>query len=322
MRKKLAWKAYQHCASYDSVVAEYLWSEIGDGAPAPELSVPMTLMDTLRYGENRTSPRLYADASLAESRGPGSGARRCITARRCRTTTTWTRRRRTRASATSRPRPAGAAVKHTNPCGVASASGCGGDVLEAYRQAVRADPISAFGGIVAFNREFTEAMAKELREFRCRQTTDAHVLRDRHRALVHPEGLATLKGKSKNLRILEVKPRLPSSTLRQVGGGWLQQSSDSPSGGDRFTVVSETKPTKDQLDALKFAWRCVKHVKSNAITVATKGRLPAWEAGSPTANSVRIALEERRRDEGSVPRRTRSSSSRGATRSRSRARRA
>ena len=50
MRKKLAWKAYQHCASYDAVVAEYLWSEIGDGAPAPELCVPMTLADTLRYG--------------------------------------------------------------------------------------------------------------------------------------------------------------------------------------------------------------------------------------------------------------------------------
>ena len=105
MRKKLAWKAYQHCASYDSVVAEYLWSEIGDGAPAPELSVPMTLMDTLRYGENPHQPAaVYADASLAESEGSGVGARRCITARRCRTTTTWTRRRRTRASATSRPR--------------------------------------------------------------------------------------------------------------------------------------------------------------------------------------------------------------------------
>ena len=67
MRKKLAWKAYQHCASYDSVVAEYLWSEIGEGAPAPELSVPMTLMDTLRYGENPHQPAaVYADASLAE----------------------------------------------------------------------------------------------------------------------------------------------------------------------------------------------------------------------------------------------------------------
>jgi len=186
-------------------------------------------------------------------------------------------------------------VKHTNPCGVASASGCGGDVLEAYRQAVRADPISAFGGIVAFNCEFTEAMAKELREFRSPTDDETRMFYEIVIAPSYtPEGLATLKGKSKNLRILEAKPRLPSSTLRQVGGGWLQQSSDSLLPEEiEFTVVSETKPTKDQLDALKFAWRCVKHVKSNAITVATKGRLLGMGSGQPNrVNSVRIALEK------------------------------
>jgi phosphoribosylaminoimidazolecarboxamide formyltransferase/IMP cyclohydrolase len=72
MRKMLAWKAYQHCASYDSVVSEYLWSEIGEGKPAPELSVPMTLMDNLRYGENPHQPAaVYADSRLSEASGAG-----------------------------------------------------------------------------------------------------------------------------------------------------------------------------------------------------------------------------------------------------------
>jgi phosphoribosylaminoimidazolecarboxamide formyltransferase/IMP cyclohydrolase len=297
MRKKLAWKAYQHCASYDSVVAEYLWSEIGDGAPAPELSVPMTLMDTLRYGENPHQPAaVYADASLAESEGSGVG-RATLHHGKEMSYNNYLDAEAAYTCVSDFPSsdPTCVVVKHTNPCGVASASGCGGDVLEAYRQAVRADPISAFGGIVAFNCEFTEAMAKELREFRSPTDDETRMFYEIVIAPSYtPEGLATLKGKSKNLRILEAKPRLPSSTLRQVGGGWLQQSSDSLLPEEiEFTVVSETKPTKDQLDALKFAWRCVKHVKSNAITVATKGRLLGMGSGQPNrVNSVRIALEK------------------------------
>jgi len=146
-------------------------------------------------------------------------------------------------------------VKHTNPCGVASASGCGGDVLEAYRAAVRADPISAFGGIVAFNCEVTEEMAKEIREFRSPTDGETRMFYEIVIAPAYTEaGLATLKGKSKNLRILEAKPRTPSITLRQVGGGWLQQQSDSLLPEDiEFTTVSKTQPTPDQARSFSYS---------------------------------------------------------------------
>jgi phosphoribosylaminoimidazolecarboxamide formyltransferase/IMP cyclohydrolase len=297
MRKKLAWKAYQHCASYDSVVAEYLWGEIGEGAPAPERSVPMTLMDTLRYGENPHQPAaVYADASLAEAEGAGVG-RAILHHGKEMSYNNYLDAEAAYSCVSDFPTsdPSCVVVKHTNPCGVASASGCDGDILEAYRQAVRADPISAFGGIVAFNCELTAEMAKEIREFRSPTDDETRMF---YEIVIAPsyteEGLEVLKGKSKNLRILEAKPRLPSTTLRQVGGGWLQQASDSLLPEDiEFEVQSETQPTPEQLEALKFAWRCVKHVKSNAITVATKGRLLGMGSGQPNrVNSVRIALEK------------------------------
>jgi phosphoribosylaminoimidazolecarboxamide formyltransferase / IMP cyclohydrolase len=114
-------------------------------------------------------------------------------------------------------------VKHTNPCGVATRSG---DLLEAYRLAVQADPVSAFGGIVAFNRPVDAALAQELREFR--SPTDGET-RMFYEIVIAPgyteDGLAKLKGKSKTLRILEAHPRaLGGRSLRQVAGGWLYQA--------------------------------------------------------------------------------------------------
>ena len=168
-------------------------------------------------------------------------------------------------------------VKHTNPCGVASASGCGGDVLEAYRAAVRADPISAFGGIVAFNCEVTEEMAKEIREFRSPTDGETRMFYEIVIAPAYTEaGLATLKGKSKNLRILEAKPRTPSITLRQVGGGWLQQQSDSLLPEDiEFTTVSKTQPTPDQARASTAIASCRFGVPSVAIARSMDSLLTA-----------------------------------------------
>ena len=140
------------------------------------------------------------------------------------------------------------------------------------------DPISAFGGIVP-STELTADMAREIREFRPPPTTRRACSTRLSSRLAHRGGSRGAQGQVQEPSILEAKPCTPSSTLRQVGGGWLQQSSDS-SRGYQFTAVSETQPTEEQLDALKFAWRCVKHVKSNAITVATKGRSSAWAAAA------------------------------------------
>ena len=112
--------------------------------------------------------------------------------------------------------------------------------------AVRADPISAFGGIVAFNCTVDADMAREIREFRSPTDDETRMF---YEIVITPsytpEGLEVLKGKSKTLRILETKPRTGSTkSLRQVGGGWLEQASDSLVPEDiTFEAVSDVKPT-------------------------------------------------------------------------------
>eukprot|EP00803_Ostreobium_quekettii_P000663 evm.model.scf_287.8 EVM.evm.TU.scf_287.8 scf_287:70150-72214(-) len=110
-----------------------------------------------------------------------------------------------------------------------------------------------------------------------------------------PEGLKILKGKSKTLRILEAKPRLPTgNALRQVSGGWLYQEEDALTPDEiTFTIQSEVHPTEQQLDDLKFAWICVKHVKSNAIAIAKEQRMLGMGSGQPNrVKSVEIAMEK------------------------------
>ncbi|GJP32039.1 hypothetical protein CLOM_g16583 [Closterium sp. NIES-68] len=308
MRRRLAWKAFQHTASYDAAVAEWLWphahTETDAFTPPPALSVPLALASVLRYGENpHQRAAFYTDESLGERGKGGIGtavqhhgkemsynnyldadaAWQCV----------W-----------EMPTPACVIVKHTNPCGAATvmlpasapADEQEASLLEAYRAAVRADPVSAFGGIVAFNTPVTAALARELREFR--SPTDGET-RMFYEIVVAPEyteeGLAVLKGKSKALRILEAKPSSKGRrSLRQVGGGWLLQDSDDIDASElTLTVVTKKQPTDQDLENARFAWRVVKHVKSNAITIAKDGRLLGMGSGQPNrVKSGQIALEK------------------------------
>lgn len=291
LRRRLAWKAFQHCATYDSTVAEWLWGQIGEGAP-PEQSVPMVKVAGLRYGENPHQPAaFYVDRSLAEAEPRGVASAVQHHGKEM-SYNNYLDADAAYSAVCDYSESTCVVVKHTNPCGIASRD----DQLEAYRLAVRADPISAFGGIVAFNREVDEDLASEIREFR--SPTD-DVTRMFYEIVIAPSytaaGLAKLKGKSKTLRILEAPPRAPlGRSLRQVGGGWLYQEADSLKPENiQFTVVSDAQPTEQQLADLKFAWLAVKHVKSNAITVAKDGRLLGMGSGQPNrVNSVRIALEK------------------------------
>ncbi|CAI7839292.1 unnamed protein product [Closterium sp. NIES-54] len=348
LRRRLAWKAFQHTASYDAAVSEWLWPHAqpkSDGAwghghgrthshlyaqpcltpaptpppslpaaefaPPPALAVPLSLSAVLRYGENpHQRAAFYADDSLGERGKGGIGtavqhhgkvgalkgeemsynnyldadaAWQCV----------W-----------EIPTAACVVVKHTNPCGAATvtlpASASPADqeaaLLEAYRAAVRADPVSAFGGIVAFNRPVTAALARELREFR--SPTDGET-RMFYEIVAAPgyteEGLAVLKGKSKALRILEAQASSKGRrSLRQVGGGWLLQDSDDVDADDlTLTVVTKKQPSEADLENARFAWRVVKHVKSNAITIAKDGRLLGMGSGQPNrVKSGQIALEK------------------------------
>jgi len=288
-RRRLAWKAFQHVSSYDAVVAEWLWQ--GDD-PRPELTVPMRLAQGLRYGENpHQSAAFYVDASLAE-RGLGGIATAVQHHGREMSYNNYLDADAAWNAVNDFPGPTCVIVKHTNPCGVATRD----DILEAYRLAVRADATSAFGGIVAFNRVVDESLARELREFRSPNDGETRMFYEIVVAPGYtPEGLATLKGKSRDLRILEAQPRAKGGvSYRQVGGGWLVQDADDLGPDDvTLTVVSEAKPDAAQLDNLKFAWRCVKHVKSNAITLASDNRLLGMGSGQPNrVKSVEIAMEK------------------------------
>ena len=212
----------QHCASYDSQVAEWLWHQNGDGPP-PELSVPMRLAQGLRYGENpHQAAAFYHDLSLTEASKGGVATARQHHGKEM-SYNNYLDADAAYTTVCDFPEPTCVIVKHTNPCGAATR---GGDLREAYRLAVRADPISAFGGIVAFNRPLDEDLAREIREFRSPTDDETRMF---YEIVIAPgfteQGLATLKGKSKTLRILEAPPRAPEGrSLRQVAGGWLYQA--------------------------------------------------------------------------------------------------
>ncbi|CAM6089034.1 unnamed protein product [Calypogeia fissa] len=294
-RRRLAWKAFQHVASYDTIVAEWFWKQTNSSEkwnPPPSMTVPLSLKSVLRYGENpHQNAAFYVDNSLGEVGSGGiataiqhhgkemsynnyldaDAAWNCVS------------------EFTS---PTCVVVKHTNPCGVASNT----DLLEAYRLAVRADPVSAFGGIVAFNVEVDEILAREIREFRSPTDGETRMFYEIVVAPKYtPKGLEVLKGKSKTLRILEAKPNTKGRrSLRQIGGGWLLQESDDLTPDDLgFRLVTERIPENKQVDDAMFAWLCCKHVKSNAIVVAKDNKMLGMGSGQPNrVKSLQIALEK------------------------------
>ncbi len=164
-------------------------------------------------------------------------------------------------------RPAAAIIKHTNPCGCAEAD----TLAEAYRKALEADPVSAFGGVLAFNRTVDEEAARELTKI----FTEAIAAPD-----YTPEARAVIAAK-KNLRALRVKPT-PEGDLvvKSISGGFLAQTPDTGK-LDRATAQVKTKrsPTEDEWRALEFGWRVCKHVKSNAIVYARAGQIVSTGAG-------------------------------------------
>ena len=292
LRRRLAWKAFAHVSEYDALVSEWLWASVRSsaGEPPPSRCVPMRLMDTLRYGENpHQAAASYRDLSLEEHGRGGVGAAVQHHGKEM-SYNNYLDADAAYSAACDFGADACVIVKHTNPCGAAV-----GERLEAYRDAVRADPISAFGGIVAFNFEVDAELAREIREFRSPTDGETRMFYEIVIAPSYsPEGLEVLRGKSKALRILECAPRRPEGTaIRQMGAGFLVQGADSLRPEDvEFSVASEASPTAEQLEDVKMAWRLVKHVKSNGITIVRAGRLLGMGAGQPNrVKSAAIAIE-------------------------------
>lgn len=292
-RKKLAQKAFQHTAAYDTAIAQYL--RRGEEGFAGEMTVAFKKRYDLRYGEN---PHQKAAFYVEEQAGGGAGGI-------SQATQLWGKElsfnnildsdAAWRAATEFEP-PTVSVIKHTNPCGLASHQ----DLTEAYRRAFSGDTVSAFGGIVAVNRMVDAATAEEMSKVF-------------YEVIVAPDyedkALEVLKGR-KDVRILRMgrqEPRGegPASWLdyRRVGGGLLVQTADSMPVSDlSLRTVTDREPTDEEMKDLLFAWRAVKHVKSNGIVLAKDSTLLGMGAGQPNrVTSVRIALEKAgERAQGSV----------------------
>ncbi|SFV06547.1 bifunctional phosphoribosylaminoimidazolecarboxamide formyltransferase/IMP cyclohydrolase [Alicyclobacillus macrosporangiidus] len=179
--------------------------------------------------------------------------------------------------------PAAVAVKHTNPCGV----GLGGTVEEAFARAYESDPVSIFGGILAFNRPVTGPLAQRLTEMFLEIVIAPSFTED---------ALAAFRRK-KNVRLLTVDFRAPlwrpgDKWFRRVSGGLLVQDANLPPEAE-WRVVTRREPTAEERRALEFAWRIVRHVKSNAIVIANaQGTLGVGAGQMNRVGAARIAIEQ------------------------------
>jgi phosphoribosylaminoimidazolecarboxamide formyltransferase / IMP cyclohydrolase len=278
-RRRLAAKAFGHTAAYDALVSGWLRRQQGDAAFPAELAAGFRKRQDLRYGENpHQAAAFYADplhdgASVASARqlqgkelsfnniADADTAIECV---------------RQFAS------PACVIVKHANPCGVAVAA----DLRTAYERAHEPDPVSAFGGIIAFNRPLDAATAAAIVGRQFVEVIAAPAFA--------PDALDALATKQ-NVRLLETGPlsaaAAPSIELRSVAGGLLAQARDDGSMDEAaLRTVTRRAPTGDEVADLLFAWRVCKHVKSNAIVFASGGRTVGVGAGQTSrVVSTRIA---------------------------------
>lgn len=279
LRFDLAKKAFAHTAAYDGAIANYLGSldKVGQSGLFPQtLSLQWQRVQTMRYGENpHQAAAFYRDpdapaGSLARytqlqgkelsynNIADADAAWECVKAF---------------------DEPACVIIKHANPCGVAQAN----DLVAAYERAYACDPSSAFGGIIAFNRELDEQAASVVTQ----QFVEVLLA-----PAVSAAARELLRGKP-NVRVLEIPlgDAAHRYDMKRVGGGLLLQTpdvSDDEAGG--FRVISQRAPTAEEMRDLLFAWRVAKYVKSNAIVYGRAGRTLGIGAGQMSrVDSARIA---------------------------------
>jgi len=283
-RKRLAHKAFQHVAIYDTAISQYLRQGMED--LPEEMTIALKKHYKLRYGENpHQQAAFYVEQAVGADQEAGITRAKQLWGKELSfnnifdADAAW-------GVVTDFSAPTVAIIKHTNPCGLASCE----DIAEAYRRALSGDPMAAYGGIVASNRAITLATAEELGK-----TFYEIVIAPGYEA----QALERLKRK-KNLRILlaELPPSYGKAEtgyldFRRVKGGFLVQNSDSLAEDSlSLRTVTRREPTPTEIEELLFAWRVVKWVKSNAIVVAKNKTLLGMGAGQPSrVVSVQLALE-------------------------------
>ena len=283
-REVLAAKAFRYTAAYDALISSYLTKD-----EFPEkLTLTYNKKQELRYGENPHQKAALYEAitfekgsSAYEEPLPNNGI---VKAKQIQGKELSYNNIGDADAALEMVKefsqPACVAVKHMNPCGVS----IGENVFEAYEGAYKADPVSIFGGIVAFNREVDEDTAKKMLE----------IFLEVIIAPSYSEEALKVLTEKKNLRLLIADTACKSSgnQLTSVGGGLLIQEED---GGvinpDTLSVPTQRKPTEEEMEMAQFAWTVVKYVKSNAIVVAKDNRTLGIGPGQTNrVGAARIAL--------------------------------
>lgn len=283
-RAKLALKVFQTTAAYDGAIAAWMGAQLDDAQFPAELAVRLTKRQDLRYGENpHQSAAFYArddyrgaEHSLAHAtqhQGKELSYNNYLDL-----DAAWSAVREYEG-------PACVIVKHLTPCGVCEDA----DVTIAYQRAHECDPVSAYGGVMAFNRPVTSDTVVAI--FENKQFVEA---------IIAPEfsgdALEMYKAK-KNARLLStggVNPAGSEVEFRSVEGGLLCQDSDSVAeDAATFTCPTKRKPTDEEMAELVFAWKACKSVKSNAILIAKDHASVGAGGGQPNrVNSARIAVEQ------------------------------
>ena len=273
LRRRLAAAAYARTAAYDAAIAAWFAAEQGDTFPA-RIAFAGTLRQTLRYGEN---PHQQA-ALYASSARPGVASAQQMQGKEL----SFNNLADTDAAlecVAEFAEPTVVIVKHANPCGVASAA----TLADAWDAALRCDPVSAFGGIVAVNRTLDGAAAERI----------AAIFSE---VIVAPDADADARqilSRKKNLRLLLTgglpDPAAPGLQVRSLAGGLLVQTRDAGRAAE-LRVVTKRAPSEAQLADLRFAYLVCKHVKSNAIVFAHGGATVGVGAGQMSrVDSARVA---------------------------------
>lgn len=279
LRKKLAQKAYARTAAYDAAISNWFAAQLGEDTPDYR-AIGGALAEKMRYGENphqaagfyKTPEQRFGVSTARQLQGKTlsynnvndtDAAFECV------------------AEFDPARTAAVAIIKHANPCGVAEAA----SLREAYELALRCDPVSAFGGIVALNRKLDAEATQEIVKI----FTEVIIAPDAD------EDAIKIVASKKNLRLLVTgglpDPRAKGLTFRTVAGGILVQGRDNAVVDDMdLKVVTKRAPSAQELSDLQFAFRICKHVKSNAIIYAKNGATVGIGAGQMSrVDSSRIA---------------------------------
>ncbi len=281
-RRRLQHKAFAHTAAYDAAIAAWLAEQQGEPFPA-ELSVPMLKVQELRYGENPHQRGAFYREHRAPAE-PTVAFSEVLQGKELSYNNLLDLDAALGLALEFPETPAAVVIKHNTPCGVA----VDGVLERAYRRARAIDEVSAFGGIVALNRDVDGPTARALAE-----TFLEAVVAPGY----SPEAREVLASK-KNLRLLAAGPALarpdakarPQVDYRSVSGGLLAMDRDAVEPTSEWKVVTRRTPSAEELSALRFAWRVCKHVKSNAIVFATPTELLAAGGGQTSrVDSVKIA---------------------------------